>query len=199
MEFPNRIVYVDLETTGLCEKKNGIIQIACIYEVAGEEVERFSSLVSPASVDEISDQALERNGRNIKEIYQYPCAIEVAAKFVNFLSKYIQPYTKEDKAYFCAYNAEFDFKFLHTFLRRYTQLSLGNFCWGYKLDPFMMAIYMRAVGMLHTPNLQLPTLTAHFNIPHANKHDAVSDIEAARELFKLFYKLISVRSLTDGN
>lgn len=184
-----RILYVDLETTGLDEKVNGVIQIATIYEVDGKEIDRFSSFVAPGPTDRVDATALEKNGHTESEIRGFEPPVVVASKLVNFLTKYIKPYDKEDKVYFCAYNAEFDFKFLHAFMHKYAQFSLGNFCWGYKLDPYMFACYLRALGKLNTENLKLGTLTKYFNITHSSQHDAISDIEAARELFKYFKKV----------
>ena len=53
-----KIAYIDVETTGLDPKVNGIYQIGGIIEIDGEAVNEFGILMQPHEDDEVDPKAL---------------------------------------------------------------------------------------------------------------------------------------------
>ena len=68
----NKVLFLDLETTGLNPKLNGVIQIAGLVEVDGIVVEEFSCNVAPFKNDKIDDKALEVNKLTEQQIKGFP-------------------------------------------------------------------------------------------------------------------------------
>lgn len=187
MKSPSKIFYADLETTGVDENANGIIQIAVILEKDKQLVDTYSTYVAPGPTDKIDEGALAVNGKTIEEIRDYPPPVVAGAALVSFLSKHINPYDPQDKWVFCGHNSSFDQKFLYKFFRKYTSLSLNNFVHSYLLDTYAMAQVLWLCGEFpEIKNLKLPTLAEHYKIEH-RAHDAVSDTEVARQLFRIFF------------
>ena len=189
-KVPDKIIYGDLETTGLDANKNGIIQIALILERKGLEIDRWTSFVAPAVTDEITEDALKITSRTREEIETFPQPVVVAASMVQFLSKHISPYDPKDKWALCGHNSAFDKNFLYSFFRRYTSVSLHNFVHVYLIDTYAMAQLLWLNDELPgVANLKLPTLAEYMKIPH-RAHEALSDTEVARDLFKIFNKML---------
>ena len=57
-----KIIYIDVETTGLGCPESGLVQLAGAIELDGEVVERFDFHMRPFPEDAISDEALAVNG-----------------------------------------------------------------------------------------------------------------------------------------
>lgn len=187
MKPPSKILYADLETTGIDENLHGIIQIAIILEKDGQVLDRFSTYVTPGPTDQVDDKALEVNGKTRAEILLYPPPVVAGAAMTTFLAKHIAPYDPNDKWVFCGHNSNFDKNFLYKFFKKYTSLSLFNFTHVYLLDTFAMAQILWVSGEFKDiKNLKLPTLAEYYNLEH-KAHDAISDTEVSRQLFKIFF------------
>ena len=67
-----KIMYYDLETTGLQPLVNGIHQIAGIIEINGKVVEEFNINMRPAEFHIIEPKALETSNLTVEDIMNNP-------------------------------------------------------------------------------------------------------------------------------
>ena len=82
-------IYIDTETTGFNPNKNGLIQLAGIIKIDGEEKERFDFKVKLFPEDEIEQKALDFNGMTLDEIGTFKEPAEIYKTFIGLLEKYI--------------------------------------------------------------------------------------------------------------
>jgi len=181
----NKILWFDLETTGLDPVTNDPIQIAGMVEVEGEIMEEFNILCKPFDMDSVSDEALEVNKRTRADIEGFQEAAEAKQELDGILNNHIDKFNRNDKFYPGGYNVKFDIDFLAQWFRKHRDNYLGSY-WNWRsIDPMPFLNVMAYKGELDLPNLKLETVCEHFGIK-LDAHDALSDVKATRELV---YKL----------
>ncbi len=171
-----QLVFVDLETTGLELDRNGIIEIACIFETDGKrEAEGFDSLVNPGAVEHTPAAA---------EVHKIPReAIDAAPPLHEVLRQFDRRCT--EGAIVSGWNTKFDEAFLY---QAYRQCGLP---WRFDYHIFdVWSIYKRLqlIGKLPADlHLGLGTVARHFNIVRDGEdaHRAANDIEWTWRLYRL--------------
>lgn len=96
-----KILYYDLETTGVKYWKNGIHQIAGMVEIDGEIVETFNFNVQPHPKCIIEPEALKVGNVTLEQVQAYPAMEIVYKQFVKILAKYVDKFNKKDKFFLC--------------------------------------------------------------------------------------------------
>jgi DNA polymerase III subunit epsilon len=183
-----KTLYFDLETTGLDEKKNSIIQFGAIVEYDGVEVERFETKFQPFDDAEVDEQSLEYHGVSFDDILGYQSFEDGFLEVLSFFNRHIDKFDKTDKFWIAGYNIPFDIKFLSEFfVRGGERYGLGSYINWRFIDPFPMIHIMAWKGKLKLPNHKLGTVCEAFKIPLKDAHDAMSDIEATRSLIKKLF------------
>jgi DNA polymerase III subunit epsilon len=186
-------VFIDLETTGLNAYKNGVHQIAVLYEdtaLQGTEDGIYcDGLVircQPFPEDEIVDKALEVGGVTREDLEGFMLPEEAFAQFTAFLCKYINSFNKADKAFFYAYNAKFVEEFLRAWFTKNKNRYFGSCFWtpiedvmglvGEKLKPvrhqmkdFKQGTVARQIGL---------------EVDEEALHDAMYDVHLARQIYQ---------------
>ena len=113
-----KILFYDLETTGLHPETASIIQLAGIMTEFTEDNEvkplgGFNYTMKPRVGREVDSSALDINGYTMEELATFQDDREVFEKFMKFLNKHIDQYNKVDKAILAGYNnTHFDKDFL---------------------------------------------------------------------------------------
>lgn len=180
----SKVLYFDLETTGLDPKLNGVIQLAGIIEVDGKEVDEFDIKMQPFKDDKISPEALAVNGVTLADIEQYKSAKDAHQEFINILGRHVDKFGRNDKYYPAGYNVSFDINFLGEWFRKNGDKYLGSW-WNWRyLDPRPYFHALNFQGKLDVENMKLETICKHYGI-HIEAHDALSDIRATRELIQM--------------
>lgn len=143
-------VFIDVETTGLNDWKNSIHQLAGIIEIDGEIVDTFNYHIQPRREDleyrftkagkDTWETAFSFKNVTIDQVLQNPMTqAEAYESFVSkYLSKHIDKFDKEDKAYFLAYNSPFDNGFVRNFFKQNGDNYFGS--WFYSPDICVMRI-----------------------------------------------------------
>ncbi|MGE3540910.1 MAG: PolC-type DNA polymerase III [Candidatus Tectimicrobiota bacterium] len=171
-----QLVFVDLETTGLELDRNGIIEIACIFETDGKrEAAGFDSLVNPGDVEHTPSAA---------EVHKIPrAAIDAAPPLHEVLRQFDSRCA--DGAIVSGWNTKFDEAFLY---QAYRQCGLT---WRFDYHIFdVWSLYKRLqmIGKLPADlHLGLGTVARHFNIVRDGEdaHRAANDIEWTWRLYRL--------------
>ena len=191
-----KIVFYDIETSGLIPKKHDIIQIAAIaFSIESgnwNELEEFEIKLE-FDLEKADPEALKNNCYN-KEVWEKEAmpqkrAIRVFSDFLRKHSDVKRAGKKSGKAFFCCRTAghnikNFDDPFVRAFFKRMDIFCPMDFMEAY--DTIQLALWEFGLKMTGSvpKNYQLETLCNKLDIPLENAHDALSDIRANSELAK---------------
>lgn len=187
----NYVVF-DLETGGLSNEKNGILEIAaCAFDNELNDLEEFDSGIMHNYDDrEINEGALGANGITRDQIKNGIDPKGVADEFFRYLGKLKKG---NSKVVLCGQNCDkFDIPFLVNFLEYFkkdiTQIvnvdfTIDTMRWGHVKYP-------------ESTNYKLGTLCEMNGVELTNAHRAISDTRATKELVKTFIR--SLRSEGKG-
>lgn len=181
-----KILYLDLETTGLYSRRHGIIQIAGIIEIDGNIAEEFNFKVKPFEEDEVVEKALEVNKTSEAEIKLYEDPKEVFFKFITKLSKHVNRFDKNDKFHIIGYKIDFDTSFLREYFKKNLDKFYGSYFYSNSVDVMDLCSDFLMSERHLLKDFKLGTVYGHiFNkeIPE-DLHDAFADIKYTRELYK---------------
>lgn len=184
-----KLCFIDLETTGLFEWKNGVVQIAGLIEVDGELKERFNIIVNPFPSDIIEEGALKANGRDRDTLFNNTPPEEAFSILESILSKYVKKTDPKDKYFFLAYNSSFDDKFLRKWFSKCGSNYFGSWFFSPQIDIMGLA-GLHLLEQRHLmKDFKLGTVLKQMNIEvDGNLHDGAVDIEATYKLFKKITK-----------
>jgi len=191
-----KILFLDLETTGLEPEKYSVWQLAGIITIDDKIVEKFDIKVSPKKRS-ISKEA--------KELLKIDNPSEFFSKFQSYqegfnqldkiFSKYIDRYDKHSKFIIIGQNVDFDVKHLIEFFKENENKYFGSWFSGYRIDIIQKAVDLILRGKMDIVklfdlgnNLKLDTLAKYFNL-NFDHHDALADIETTYKIFKLLNDL----------
>ncbi len=175
-------LFLDVETTGLNEKKNDIIQLACIPIINGVQQKTFNEFCKPINWNAIDPYALKVTGTTVEMLKTYQTPQEMIEKFVQYVDSFGVKFT------IAGYNVEFDKRFISSTFKKLNRTS----DFFRMFDITVHCTFKRAKSVktkIASPNLKLGTLADLYNIP-INAHDALSDIEATIKVDKILSKLL---------
>jgi len=183
-----KLLYFDVETTGLSAAKCAIHQLSFIIEIDGSIKERINLQIRPFTGALVSDTALKISNVTEEQISKYPYDYWQAFKvFEKVLDRYIDKYKKSDKFFLVGYNnATFDNHFLRAFHLRNEHKYFGSYFWANPIDVYVLASH-KVMNERHLlTDFKLKTACKHFNIEvdESKLHDAIYDVELTRDLFK---------------
>lgn len=183
-----KILFYDLETTGVKYWKNSIHQIAGCVEIDGEVKEYFDFKVAPHPKATIEPDALKVGGVTLEQILAYPDMATVHKQFTNMLAKYVDRYKKTDKFFLCGFNnMGFDDKFLRQFFELNGDTYFGSFFWANSLDVMCLATRYLLKTRPSMVDFRLMTVakTMGLTIDETKLHDGAYDIYLTREIYNL--------------
>ena len=187
----NKIIFIDTETGGVNPEKAALIQLSGIIRIDKKDVEKFNFYIKPFENSEVTEKALEVQGRTLEELKtdKYVEEKEVYKQFINLLDKYIDKYDRTDKFIVAGYNVRFDVDILKAFFQRHGNNFLFSYLDSSMLDPLYSIRLLQIAEVLPVlENNKLETWCKHFGM-ELKAHDSLEDIEATK---KLIGKLISL-------
>ena len=187
----NKIIFIDTETGGVNPEKAALIQLSGIIRIDKKDVEKFNFYIKPFENSEVTEKALEVQGRTLEDLKtdKYVEEKEVYKQFINILDKYIDKYDRTDKFIVAGYNVRFDVDILKAFFQRHGNNFLFSYLDSSMLDPLYSIRLLQIAGILPVlENNKLETWCKHFGI-ELKAHDSLEDIVATK---KLIGKLISL-------
>lgn len=187
----NKIIFIDTETGGVNSEKAALIQLSGIIRIDKKDVEKFNFYIKPFENSEVTEKALEVQGRTLEELKtdKYVEEKEVYKQLIKLLDKYIDKYDRTDKFIVAGYNVRFDVDILKAFFQRHGNNFLFSYLDSSMLDPLYSIRLLQIAEVLPVlENNKLETWCKHFGI-ELKAHDSLEDIEATK---KLIGKLISL-------
>jgi DNA polymerase III subunit epsilon len=184
-----KLLFFDLETTGVNHRRNGIHQISGLIDIDGIIKEEFDFRVRPNPQAVIEDEALKIAGVTREQIDSYPSMREVYNQFIDVLARYVSKFDRKDKFHLVGYNNRgFDDPFLRAWFEQNFDKYFGSWFWADSLDCLVLASYALRNERRKLENFQLRTVAKHLGITvdETKLHDARYDIGLTRDIF---YKL----------
>lgn len=186
-----KIMWLDVETTGLNKEKCDIIQLSGIIVIDGEEKERFNFHCQPINYENIEPTSFEKTGMSIEKLKELPLPQEVYMQFIALLDKYIDKYNKDDKFFLAGQNVRFDLDFLKLFFEKMGNKYFGSYFYYHVIDLMYFAIILHTSGLINLNSFKLENIAKYLNIEYNNLHDSMDDIDLTRKCFcKLFSNYI---------
>ena len=185
-----KLIFIDVETTGLNPKFAVIHQLAGIIEIDGEVKEKFNYKVKPYGENySVSDVALEIGGITTKDLFLNKDAKEIFPEFKKLLNKYVDPFNKKDKFIIVGYNCHhFDVPFLREFWNKMNDRYFGSYFYQISVDVMCVLSYLYQ-DREEIPSFRLEEMAKTFlpadDLAKFKAHDAMSDILVTRDLYYL--------------
>lgn len=162
-------VVFDLETTGLSQAVNKIIEIGAVRVKNGEIIDRFSSFINPK--EKLSAKIIELTGITDDMLKDALSEDEVLPNFFNFFSKSV----------LVAHNAKFDMGFIKKWAR-----TKGIVVDNTVVDTVGLSRALFPDMTRHTLN----TIAKKLDVSLENHHRAVDDAEATANIFIKFIDIL---------
>lgn len=181
-----KILFFDVETTGVDYKAHCIHQFAGLLEINGEVVEEFNLNMAPKEGAEINDDALAISNVTREQLADYPNAVGTMFAFQKTLKKHIDPYGKTDKAFLAGYN---NVGFDNLFLRAaWPDNYFGSFFWSNSLDVMVFASQYLLHDRPNMENFKLGTVAEYLGVEiEGELHDALTDVRLTRAIYNTVF------------
>lgn len=185
-----KILWLDLETTGLNPKKNDIWQVGMMIEVDGQVMDEADLKMAPRTPSSIDKKALEMSGHDKATMMSFSDPRAVMATFKEILAKYVDRFDSDDKFVLAGFNiATFDDPFLREAFRKDGDKFYGSWFFNAVLDVRAFVPFLLLRGY-RFPDLKLETICEGLGI-EIQAHDALSDIRATRTLWQFLRGFVS--------
>lgn len=183
-----KIIFFDLETTGVNVARHGIHQISAEIMIDGKIVETLDLKVRPNPKAEIDDEALKVGGVTKDQIMAYPPMEEVYRDLIRILGKYVDKFNRRDKFFLCGYNnAAFDNQFLRGFFLQNGDQYFGSWFWSNTIDVMVLASQALLEARPQMENFRLATVAKQFGleVKEESLHDASYDLFLTRRIWEI--------------
>ncbi len=183
-----KTIFLDVETSGTDDKKNGILQLAGEIELDGFAAYRFDFKMKPFPDQIIEDSALEANGFTRSQIEGFADPVKCYNDVLRIIGKYVNRYDKKDKLTIVGYNSRFDDGFLREWFTRCgaDKFTYGShFFWPAIDVSNMVAVKYRKVRSSF-PNFKLMTVAKilKIEVDESKAHDAVYDTAVTKAIYQ---------------
>ena len=184
-----KVLWLDVETTGLDCRKHGLREVGFIIEIDGVEVDKGVFKINPFTYTTkdvvIDDYALEISKVSIEDLKSYDRVSYCFKELMKKLVKYVNVNDKNDCFVIAGYNTAFDIGFIKEWFKEMGLLDSYKDLFHYKsLDVFSIVFALRHIGLNSAENDKLETMCNYFGIG-IGAHNALSDIEATKKLYEL--------------
>lgn len=188
-------IFIDTETTGLDASKHGIYQLSGLVVYDNIIKEKFNIHLQPQSLepDRVDQKALDVNNLTIDDLKKFQSMEDGFAEFGEVLTKHIVFSDNEDKAFFVAYNSNFDNQFVRSlFTNNGKQYNFNKFFWSNHIDVmtlsgfFLMSIREKMVNFKLTTvfNTLRQLGLVKYDLDKLGKaHDAMIDVIATKLIY----------------
>lgn len=187
-----KLIYIDVETTGIECPESGLLQLAGAIEIDGQMVQEFNYRARPFPADRICEKALEVNGLTREKVDGCDHPGDVFGRFLNILDRYVDRYDRADKFHFVAYNALFDAGHLRAWFEKNNDVYFGSWFFHPPIDVMELAavILMKKRSSLSDFRLVTAARALGIEVDETKLHDAAYDIRLTREMYQVLLEKI---------
>lgn len=172
-----RLVFCDLETTGLSREKHDIIEVAAVIwdNTSDSIIDTYQAYIKPSgSIPAIITQLTGISNFTVKDAKR---AWEVLPDFYAWI-------VANGGQYFVGHNFKsFDSKFLAAQIDRYHMTTINSMKDMPIIDTLQIARDLNKSGKISTVDCKQPTLAQYFGIVY-DAHEALNDVTALIQIYK---------------
>ncbi len=187
-----KLLFFDIETTGLNFWQHGIHQLAGCIEIDGVVKAEFNYKIAPNPQAKIQAEALAVGNITLEQIQAYTPMEEVYKQFTTLLGTYVDKFDKKDKFYLIGFNnAAFDNPFLRAWFVQNGDQYFGSWFWSVPIDTFVLAGQHFLEKRPDMPDFKLQTVATSLGIvvDESMFHDALYDITITKEIYYRLKKI----------
>ena len=185
-----KLLFYDLETSGLSSYKHGIIELGYRYEVNGILEAEDVIKMNPRSANiECDSKTLEFLGYTIEDLDNLDHYHIGYERFEGFLNNVVDRFDSSDKIVLVGYNnRKFDDNFLRSFFYKNNNKFFGSYFYSASIDVISMAAEACVNLDKFPPSFKLSEVAKFFDIPvkEESLHEAGYDIELTVALYNKF-------------
>lgn len=175
--LPQRIAFVDIETTGLSASYNRIIEIGIVRVEDNKIVQTYHSLINPET--HLPPEIELITGITAKDLENAPTFRSIKEEILESLID----------ATFVAHNVRFDYGFLkNEFKKENISFSSRQFC-TVKLSRYLFPTYK---------NHNLDAIIERFNITCKNRHRALDDAKVLFEFYQKIQQSLPIEKISEA-
>lgn len=177
MDLPQKIAFVDLETTGGRLFYDRIIEVGIVILENGQVSKKYSSLVNPQKY--LPPEIVQITGIQDKDLEDAPTFSQIKDRILELL----------DGCVFVAHNVRFDYGFLKSEFKRFDfTFSTKHFC-TVKLSRTLFPQF---------PRHNLDALIERFKFDCSNRHRALDDAQVICDFYQLVTKQFSPKVVEEA-
>lgn len=185
----SKLIFLDLETTGLNPKRAAIIQFGAVIVGMGRPAAELDIRMRPHEDAEVNEEALTVTGVMPGDFDNPPYIDyrEGKRQIEAALAGYVNRYDKLDKFFAIGYNLyAFDMPFLRALFSRCGDKYFGSWFWHPPIDLMIIAAFILRNERPTLPNFKLETVCRAFGVrvDEEKQHDALYDVKLCIELWK---------------
>lgn len=182
-----KILWLDVETTGLEPDTHEIIELSCMLQKGNQVMEPVTFYFRPER--RVDPEALKVQNKTMEQVLAYPHRQTSFETLKKFLKRFINPFDKTDKAFLAGYNVVFDEEFLRDEFKRQKDDYFGSWFYNCRLDVMgLVPIYILLNPDKPKPeNHQLGTIYEYvtgknLDDAHSSKADIIATRDICREI-----------------
>ena len=188
-ENTQKLVFIDIETTGLNADKHEIVEFSAIItnSDASKILDTINISIKPELIENIDQTALEVTNKTVDDLLNNEYTMHEAHKIIcEKLEEHVDRRDKTDKLQFIAYNSEFDEKFVRKLFTKCEDKYFNALFWNpsicmMKEIAFMLRNERNKINSFKLESI-CKLLDIEFNKDKA--HNSLYDIEKTLEIFK---------------
>ena len=190
-----KLLFFDLETTGLNPMVDEIIQFSAVIEIDDEIIEEIDLKARPTDSKLIQPEVLKLLGTTEDEIMSRELSqVELYEAILAFYDKHVDKYDRNDKLIPVGYNIDFDKSFMRQFFLHHDNRYIDSYFNHHSLDVMAFTHIFLIYGKIPPcqENLKLTTMCKYAKIPLEKAHDSLYDTHAMRRLLKWFEERMTI-------
>lgn len=190
----SKLIYIDLETSGLDHEICAITQLSAIYEKDGKEIDRIDLRMRPNPEHAVFRGALDTTNLSYNDIMKNPLSqYEGYLKLLKWFDGKVNKFDSNDKLFAIGYNIiNFDAKFLRKFFEMHDNNFYNSYIYYPEIDVVPILAFYTMESRNNTENFkQMSTAKAlGIEVDETKAHEAMYDCIILREIYR---KLIEER------
>jgi DNA polymerase III alpha subunit (gram-positive type) len=183
-----RILFIDVESTGVDYADNEIVEVACLFYEDGVMKSSFCKKINPSFNKEINLGALKINKHKLTS--QYFNREEAAKQLADYLVSL--PSSKESPISIGGHNVAFDIQGIKEFLKEFNIVGLNELFSYSVVDTSTIGNFLRYCTSLNMARMSLSKLaeTLQIEVDETKTHSAMYDAELSAKCFFKMCELV---------